>query len=1181
MGPMQFSLVPRCTQHSTFAARTTRILCVGALFLLATLAVGCGEQSTSDDTSAPASSSVTTITQAHSSSHRGSSRGHRGHGNHHNRGRKYKRALIADVRTLAADHNVAPVSPAPHVRQELVDLGQALMFDKELSGNRNMSCMSCHDASTHLDDDRSMSLGEGGLGLGAERIGGPIHSRNSLALFNLHELEFFFWDGRLRRLPNGVLLNPADEELTPDMEAVFEFGPLSALGMFPVENVTEMRGIPGSNEVADAENFTDTWAALMARLGNIPQYRTMFEAAYPGTQFDDMTFAHASNAMAGFMLATFEARQSPWQKFLRGDDNAMSLQQLRGAKSFFEDGCGECHTGTALSDMKFHNTGLAQFGPGREHGIDDTDDFGAGDFPEHNAANYSFRTAPLFNVALTGPWGHIGQFNDLREFVAHYDDPAAKLFAYDISANIDPTEYYLADMDIENRHLIAAGIEPMSDVTVRDLDAVVAFLEAQTDPDSLDLSHINPTSVPSGLSLSDGVPPVVPGRAHGSVKFTDIADDNPNSGIGNYERVPSARQAVADYWLNRSLTTPMNFVDIFNTPLRPRGTPGTIIFDYDNDGDEDVFVTNGPGAPNSLFTNQLAQTGEARFIDRAIAAGVDTTATDSNGACFGDIDNDGDYDLFVVADNGPSHFFRNEGNGTFTDISALSQATPSGIGGTSCAFGDIDGDGLLDLSVARGWHQEDVHACFTSPFGAGIQHNELYTNNGDYTFTDVSDTSGIRNLGGLPPWAQGAPAITWQVTMVDYDMDGDLDIFNADDQCALPNSKFGGIDRGFLQIWDNDGNGNFTNRTVDAGMNIPSPWMGLSFADFNSDGYLDVFSTSFGDWGKPFVGVPIAVGDETSRWFLGTPDKKYTDVGVGDLGRMPFGWGTTARDFDNDGDTDISFHGGMDMWFMIDSSNPGTMLLNDGNANFGLDLDAFDTHHSRRNNAGSAAGDINNDGFADIITVSNFNFRATHPLVQYGGANAAVNYFTVFDSTAYLTPVFDQDIPDQYVWNGTTFDNGTITVELNSADNGNNWARVRLMGTIGITTDGRVNRDGIGAIVSFTPKHGKTVMEPILGGASHMSQDSLTRTFGMERANKGTVDVLWPGGVRNRYDFVRDGDNLVLPEIPCSYDTTDSRHTYEACVDDALAELKAAGVIDNHMKNKLRQSARRAYRDEH
>ena len=276
------------------------------------------------------------------------------------------------------------------------------------------------------------------------------------------------------------------------------------------------------------------------------------------------------------------------------------------------------------------------------------------------------------------------------------------------------------------------------------------------------------------------------------------------------------------------------------------------------------------------------ETGETRFVDMAAAAGVEATATDSSGVCYGDADNDGDYDMYVVADMGASHYFVNNGDGTFSDQSVASGAvTQAGIGGTSCAFGDIDGDGLVDLFVARGWHQADTFACFVDPFGSGIQHNELYRNDGNHQYTDISATSGIFDIGGLPPFAQGAPTITWSVSLVDYDLDGDLDIFTADDQCALPNSKFGGVDRGFLQIFDNDGTGTFTNRTVAAGTDIPSAWMSLEFGDFNHDGYLDFFSPSFGDWGKPFAGAPIEVGDETARWLLGQPDKTFLDPGVG------------------------------------------------------------------------------------------------------------------------------------------------------------------------------------------------------------------------------------------------------------------------------------------------------------
>ncbi|MEM6929546.1 MAG: FG-GAP-like repeat-containing protein, partial [Myxococcota bacterium] len=856
--------------------------------------------------------------------------------------------LAADVRARAAEAGLTALPVAPEVREELFVLGQALAFDKILSGPQNISCMTCHHPSLATGDARSLSLGEGGLGLGEERVGGAVVPRNAQPLFNLHALGSLFWDQRVRRGPDSIE-TPADALITPEMRDVFEFGAVSAQAMFPVTSREEMRGQrfrngPDDNELAPFAAVDEIWELLVERLVAIPEYVTLFAAAYPDTDVDDLTFAHAANAIAGFEVRAFEARQSPWNRFLEGDDTALTDLELEGAAAFIAAGCVECHRGPMLTDDQAHNTGLAQFGPGHDDGPLHNEDYGRGG--ETGAADrYAFRTAPLVNVALTGPWGHAGQYGELQRFVEHYADPAEELRSYVAAHEVADGERYLADMGATDADAILAGLDDAATVEIGDMEALLAFLGALTDPASRDLAWTVPDVVPSGLPVDDAPAPVIGGASEGTVGFVDLAAE-PTSGLADYHRVPSARNAIAEFWQQQSLDEPMDFFGVFATPLRWRGMPGVSIFDYDLDGDEDLFVTNGPGAPNSLLQNQLLETGELTFVDRAAAAGVEATATDSSGSCYGDIDNDGDHDLFVVADAGRSHLFENDGDGTFTDISVESGSVVDGIGGTSCAFGDIDGDGLLDLFVARAWHQDDLQACFLEPFGAGIQHNELYLNAGANTFVDVSDTSGIRDLGGLPPFAQGAPTITWSVSLVDYDLDGDVDIFTADDQCGLPNSTIGGLDRGFLQVFDNDGTGTFTNRTVEAGTNEPSAWMGLSFGDFDSDGYLDFFSPSFGDWGKLVAGAPVILGDETSRWFLGGPDKTFDNPGVGDLQRMPFGWGTVARDFDNDGDTDISFQGGMDLWFMVDASNPGSVLSNDGDAHFGLDRGAFATNHT-------------------------------------------------------------------------------------------------------------------------------------------------------------------------------------------------------------------------------------------
>ena len=186
-------------------------------------------------------------------------------------------------------------------------------------------------------------------------------------------------------------------------------GRLSALPLFPVLSREEMRAATG-NELADIKDKSpqQVWEALMMRLGKIPEYRRMFEAAYPGTKFGDMTFAHASNAIAGFMIQRFAFNDSPWDRFLAGDDNALTDLQLRGAKDFMSARCSICHNGPALTDNKFHNVAVAQIGPGEGDGPDGRDDFGRMRVTGVGAERYAFRTPPLRNVALTGPWGHDG-----------------------------------------------------------------------------------------------------------------------------------------------------------------------------------------------------------------------------------------------------------------------------------------------------------------------------------------------------------------------------------------------------------------------------------------------------------------------------------------------------------------------------------------------------------------------------------------------------------------------------------------------------------------------------------------------------------------------------------------------------------------------------------------------------
>jgi cytochrome c peroxidase len=416
------------------------------------------------------------------------------------------RTLVAEVRDLIAARGIAPTPAPPPVTDELYRLGQALAFDKILSGNRNISCLTCHHPLLGTSDRRHLPLGEGGAGLGAGRSGGPIIPRNAPALFNLHTFDTMFWDSRIESDGAGGFHTPVGAAITPEMAAVLEYGVVAAQAMFPVLSRVEMRGPVGSNELADIDrrDVQGIWSAIMVRLSAIPEYVAMFEAAYPGTRFEDMTFAHAANAIAGFELRAFAALDSPWERFLAGDDAALSSQQLTGAKVFFNAGCASCHSGSSFSDFEHHNTALAQFGPGVRDGATGNDDFGRERVTGDPADRYAFRTPALVNVELTAPYGHVGQFADLETYVAHYIEPRDNLLDYDITRHVnDPA---LHGLELDNSADVLAGRDPLLrriSLDEREVRRVVAFLRALTAESSRDLSGVVPGAVPSGLPVAD------------------------------------------------------------------------------------------------------------------------------------------------------------------------------------------------------------------------------------------------------------------------------------------------------------------------------------------------------------------------------------------------------------------------------------------------------------------------------------------------------------------------------------------------------------------------------------------------------------------------------------------------------------------------------------------------------
>lgn len=653
------------------------------------------------------------------------------------------------------------------------------------------------------------------------------------------------------------------------------------------------------------------------------------------------------------------------------------------------------------------------------------------------------------------------------------------------------------------------------------------------------------------------------------LKFTDIAG-RAESGI-SYRRQKSPRDALADKVKMKPTVT---LLDSFFYPTKPRGAPGVALFDFDKDGDEDIYVANGPGVANSLYVNQLEESGTVWFVDQAIHAGVGAEQQDSSGVCYGDIDNDNDDDLLVLASCEAPKLFENKGNGTFADISARSGIGTGAHCSTTCSMGDVDGNGLLDVVIGNSTSQwNDLTAVF--------EHNQLYVNKGHNKFVDDSRNSGLMNTYGPQFEGQkginGLPTLTWAIAMVDYDLDGDLDIIQADDQTGDTS-----VDKGFIQIFQNDGAGKFQNVTAEALGLKTGGWMGLSFGDLNCDGRMDFFATNFGDYAGPAANR----GKLASRWFLGAAHHTFRDPGVNaEVGASVFGWGTGMGDLDNDGDDDIVYYGGEDFMIYIDATNPGTILQNQGcTGKFTVDKSLLRSNPLHRNVQGVALGDLDNNGSVDIVSVSSFDIPDSIPRVDppAGDLGSPLDTASMVQMFAPVPPPAPNPFDQKFVFNGYGFPDGTLSVDLNRTENRNNSVKIRLLGTKGITASGVTNRDGIGAVAFFTPQRGKTSMRPVLGGSSYASQHSLDTIFGLGDAHKGTLDILWPGGTRNRLYGVAEGETVRVPEIPCSY-AGQWRHPndYRQCVDRALEDLVRKKWLGRSMQHRLFESAIRAFASSH
>jgi cytochrome c peroxidase len=416
----------------------------------------------------------------------------------------------AELEGLLKAHGITALPDLPKQNRAKVELGRNLFFDKILSGNKDIACATCHHPAFQSGDDISLPIGTRGVFLGAQRqlgYGRDFIPRNSPEVFNrgFDEWRSMFWDSRVSKNQWGKLITPAGTKLPSELDNV-----LAAQAMFPPTSREEMRGRLGEidtqgapNEVAllNDSDFRGIWRMLMRQIREIPAYVRLFEEAYPSRSIRQLGFEHAANAIAAFEMEAFTLVESPWDRYLRGEKNAMSDDAVEGAILFYgKANCASCHAGNLFTDQEHHNIGVPQVGPGKKDGLD----LGRAQETGLEKDMFTFRTPPLRNTTVTGPWMHNGAFTKLDDAVRHHLDPVRSTLNYS-PRNLRPDlrKRIVATPEVKVAILknLAPQLRSIGNLKDTEFEQLLAFLKSITDPAVKNLADVAPYTVPSGLKV--------------------------------------------------------------------------------------------------------------------------------------------------------------------------------------------------------------------------------------------------------------------------------------------------------------------------------------------------------------------------------------------------------------------------------------------------------------------------------------------------------------------------------------------------------------------------------------------------------------------------------------------------------------------------------------------------------